>query len=633
MTDFTAIDEKYACTRALGAQYFAEKTSFAVWSPMADEVSIKLYRSCTSEKAFKTVKMHRSNQGVWSAAVQGDLDGIYYTYAVRMDGRVRETADIYSRSAGLNGRRGMIFSESSVDIPGWDKDRCVRLASPTDAVIYELHIRDFSMDENAGFSLRGKFLSMCEEGVCNSFGDSVGIDYIQKLGVTHVELLPVMENESVDECSPQYNWGYDPLLYNVPEGSYCTDPYDGRVRVKELRSLVRALHQRGIGVVLDVVYNHTYSTENSPFDILFPGYYYRSTQEGYSNGSGCGNELASERRMVRRFICDSLCALARDYHIDGFRFDLMGLMDIETLNLCIQRLRAINPDILLLGEGWTGGISPLGEDLRALKHHADRFRGAAVFSDDFRDGVKGSVFSGGDCGYINGEHSKSRAELIKSVMCGGVYHPGIDRFQGSCWAKSPLSSVNYLESHDNNTFWDKLALSIATADEKQRRRVACLGAALLLLSQGIPFIQAGQELLRSKPDGSGFCSNSYNAPDSVNCIKWDDVTKNRDIMEYYRGLIAIRKAYKELRMTTARQVRRIRFTKLRGAAFAAHIGRLIVAVNPYRANAVIKLPPGEYSVLADGTRAGTAPLGVVKARASVQAQSILLLCRSKSNDT
>ncbi|MBE6901343.1 MAG: type I pullulanase [Ruminococcaceae bacterium] len=628
MTDISAIDERYACSCRLGAAYTEQKTEFSVWSPLADEVHLELYSSGSTKRAERRVVMKKGADGVWRTSVSGDLDGMYYTYAVRFGDDVRSTADIYSRSACLNGKRGMIFSESSVSIDGWESDRPVKCKSPVDAVIYELHVRDFSMDENADFKARGKFLALCEEGVRNTHGDKAGLDYLRELGVTHIHLLPVMENGSVDEAKPTYNWGYDPYLYNVPEGSYSTDPCDGRVRVRELRTLVRTLHENGIGVILDVVYNHTYTVEDSPFSVLFPHYYYRHDGAEYSNGSGCGNELATERAMVRRFICDSVCALAQDYHIDGFRFDLMGLMDIETLDLCARELRRINSDIILYGEGWTGGASPLPEERRALKHHADKTAGVAMFSDDFRDGVKGSVFNERDCGYINGVYTKERRELIKSVLCGGVYHPEIYRSERQCWAKAPTSSVNYVEAHDNHTFRDKLALSMPKADEEERKRVNRLGAALVLLSQGIPFFQAGQELLRTKPDGNGgYIANSYKSPDSVNCIKWDDVTRYRGIVDYYRGLIAVRKAFPELRMTTAEQVRKIRFDDLSGGAFAAHIGRLILAVNPHRRAAVMALPEGEYEVLADGERAGTAALSSAKRKISVQRQSILLLKR------
>ena len=633
-TDFRETDRKYGCSCRLGAAYSKNRTDFAVWSPYAEAVVLKLYPSCTAAAPSETLAMTMDEKGVWRISVSGDFDGVYYTYTFTHDGVSHETPDIYGRSAGVNGERSMVFSPRSVHIDGWESDRPVSCKSPADAVIYELHVRDFSMDEAADFTHRGKFLAFCESGVKNSFGEPVGIDYISALGVTHVHLLPVMDFASVDESdsAEQFNWGYDPLHYNGPEGSYSTDAYDGHARVRELRRLVKSLHDRGIGVILDVVYNHTYSAEDSPFERTFPHYWYRSVNGQYSNGSGCGNELATERRMVSAFICDSLCALARDYHLDGFRFDLMGLMDIKTLNRCAKRLRKINPDIILYGEGWTGGCTPLPEKRRAVKHLASRTEGVAMFSDDLRDGVKGSVFDDKDCGYINGNRSKQRRELIKSVMCGGVFHPDIGREEWQCWAKTPLSCVNYVEAHDNLTFWDKLCVSMPKADEEERIRVNKLGAAIVLLSQGIPFMQAGQELLRSKPDGQGgFVHDSYRSSDSINCIKWDDVTRYRDVTEYYRGLIAIRKARSEFRMTSAEDIRsRISFENIGRNAFTVHIGDLILAVNPDRTAASLKLPKCVFGILADGSKAGTEPFGEAKGKISVPRQSILLLDKAKN---
>ncbi len=627
MYDFKETDRLYFSRRSLGAAYSVRSTRFAVWSPCADSVTLHLYESCTAPLPFRRIPLMRDDKGVWSCCAAGNLDGVYYTFVVSHNGKLRETPDICGRSSGVNGERSMVFSPQSVMIEGWDSDNPVRCESPADAVIYELHVRDFSMDCAADFRHRGKFLALCESGVVNSFGEPAGIDYIAGLGITHIHLLPVMDFASVDEAQPQFNWGYDPLCFNSPEGSYSTDPFDGHSRVRELRSLVKACHDRGIGVILDVVYNHTYSAEDSPFSRTYPHYYYRHENGAYSNGSGCGNELATERKMMSRFICDSLCTLARDYHLDGFRFDLMGLMDISTLNKCAHALRKINPNIILYGEGWTGGCSPLPENKRAMKHLAYKTDNVAMFSDDIRDGIKGSVFSDKGCGYINGVASVKLRELMKSVLCGGVYHPDIGRAEWECWARSPLSCVNYVEAHDNLTFMDKLTLSMPRADSAERLRVNRLGAALFLLAQGVPFMQAGQELLRSKPDGEGgYVHDSYKSPDSVNCIKWDDTTRNRDTAEYYRGLIAIRRARAEFRMRTAEEiVSSVSFSNLSGNAFAMHIGGLILAVNPHRRAAALKLPEGAYGVLADGNRAGVIPFAKVSRKTSVQPQSILLL--------
>ncbi len=626
MRDFMETDKKYACNARLGAKYSRSKTDFAVWSPYAEEVTLRLYQGCTDAAPIRRIAMSMDEKGVWRCSAAGNLDGIYYTYALSHGGIIRETPDIYGRSSGVNGERSMVFSPQSVSIDGWSSDKPVRCDSPADAIIYELHVRDFSMDEAADFTHRGKFLAFCESGITNSFGEPAGLDYISSLGVTHVHLLPVMDFASVDEAAPQFNWGYDPLCFGTPEGSYSTNPYDGHTRVRELRMLVKALHDRGLGVILDVVYNHTFSAENSPFSRTFPHYYYRHEGDEYSNGSGCGNELATERRMMSRFICDSLCTLARDYHLDGFRFDLMGLMDLSTLNKCARRLRKINPDIILYGEGWTGGCSPLPENRRALKHLARKTEGVAMFSDDLRDGIKGSVFDDRNRGFVNGAACFKLRELMKSVLCGGVFHPAVGRARHECWAQSPLSCINYVEAHDNLTFADKLTLSMPRADITERLRVNKLGAALFLLAQGVPFMQAGQELLRSKPMDGGFVHDSYNSPDSVNCLKWDNITRNRPLMEYYRGLIAIRRAHPELRMRSAAEIReRVRFESLSGNAFVMRVGGLLLAVNPNRRSAALKLGKGRFALLADADRAEAQPFGELSGRASVPPQGILLL--------
>ncbi len=604
--------------KSFGAVWERNKTVFRVWSPFAEKVELLLYRDCLVEKPFATLKMKKL-RGVWQRTVSGDLNGVYYTYFITQNGHIAETADIYARSAGINGNRGMV-----IDMGGdWDCPNR-NIADAANAVIYELHVRDFSSD-GTFFANAGKFSAFSESAV-NSFGDSIGLDYIKALGVTHIHLLPVMENASVDESSPCYNWGYDPYLFNVPEGSYSSDPYDGFSRVRELRGLVRECHKRDIGVIFDVVYNHTFSAENSPFSKICTGYYYRKDNDGrYSNGSGCGNELASERAMARRFIADSLCFIAKEYHADGFRFDLMGLLDIETLNVCAKALKEIIPKMILYGEGWTGGASPLDENFRAVKKNAVRLPDFAMYSDDIRDGISGSVFNGADIGYVSGRHDQKQTELIKSTLIGGVYHKEVDRPQKELWTDCPLQSVNYAECHDNYTLRDRLTLAMPDASEKEIIAADKMAAALVLLSQGIPFIAAGQELLRSKPDPKGgFCCNSYNAPDETNSIKWDDVTLRRDVREYYAGLIAIRKAYPALRLKTADEIRAyVTFRDLSGGAFAEFNSGLALAVNPTDKPVCLDLGC-RFGVLADGEHACASPFYFGSDKALCSPKSILL---------
>ncbi len=624
MNDFDTIGMQYAYGGKLGAVWTAERTSFAVWSPAAESAELRLYHDDSEAQPFRTEIMRNEN-GVWKAEIPGDQNGVYYTYAFTHGGNTAETIDIYARSCGANGKRGMILDLRATDPDGWENDEKVKLPDYTDAVIYELHVRDFSSDESGKFTLRGKFGAFCEKAV-NGFGDTIGLDYIKKLGVTHIHLLPVFDYQSVDENDPGagFNWGYDPLNYNIPEGSYSTDPHRGEARVREFKQLVQAAHERGIGVIMDVVYNHTYATEDSPFNKTFPGYYYRHNADGtLSNGSACGNEFASERAMASRFIADSLLYWAREYHIDGFRFDLMGLLDIATLNSAAAELRAENPSVILYGEGWTGGECPLPEELRAMKMNARMLPQFAMFSDDFRDGVKGSVFSDEDCGYVNGKAAEN-AELIKSVISGGIWREDVGRASGECWADKPQQSVNYVEAHDNLTLYDKLRSSMPGASESDIAAADKLAAALVFLSQGVPFIQAGQEILRSKTAADGsFVHDSYNSPDSVNSIKWNDITLRRGVMEYYRGLIAARKRFPQLRMRDAESIRRIRFETLDGGAISADMGGLLLIVNPC-AHPLRYENGKRMMVFADHISAGARPLFIADGAVSVAPHGIIL---------
>ena len=606
MNVFEKMDQEYAYDGALGAVYTREKTEFCVWSPKADGVTLNLYRDSVCKIPYGTEEM-KSENGVWTVEVSGDLHGVYYTYSMNFDGEISETIDIYAQSAGANGKRGMVVDMSRVNPEGWENCGYVTLENPVDAVLYELHVRDFSIDGSGGFRNRGKFGAFAEKGVKNAFGDEIGLGYIRGLGVTHIHLLPSFDYGSVDESSakPQFNWGYDPVNYNAPEGSYSSNAADGLTRVREFKEMVKAAHESGLGIVMDVVYNHTYSADDSPFNMSVPGYYYRHNANGtLSNGSACGNEFASERAMARKFICDSLCMWARDYKVDGFRFDLMGLLDIETLNLCAEKLREINPNVILYGEGWTGGDCPLDEELRAMKKNARGLPRFAMFSDDFRDGLKGSVFIDTDCGYINGGENPKSAELVKSLMCGGLKNPDVERDNREIWADAPQQTVNYVEAHDNLTLFDKLHVSCPDESEETIIAMDKLAAALIFTAQGIPFFQAGQEMLRSKPlPIGGFDENSYKSPDSINSIKWNKVTENAEIVDYYRGLIAIRKKFPQLRLRDADEIReRVSFEDIDGGAILMRVEDLFVLINPTD-KSVTYAREGKYRVYADDKRA------------------------------
>ena len=401
-----------------------------------------------------------------------------------------------------------------------------------------MHVRDASIDENSGIKNKGKFLGLTEAGTKSSDGLSTGLDHLKELGVTHIHLLPCFDFNSIDESKPdkpQYNWGYDPLNYNVPEGSYSTNPYDGVTRIREFKQLIETFHENGLRVVMDVVYNHTGLTENSNFNQLVPGYYYRQTADGkFSNATGCGNEVASEREMVRKFILESVKYWVKEYHVDGFRFDLMGVMDIQTMNLISKELHQLKPDILLYGEGWTAGSSPLPDSLHALKKYAYKLNHIAVFSDDIRDGIKGSVFERKDKGFVSGKPGLE--ETIKFGIVASCKHPQVDyskvNYSKAPYAAEPDNTITYCECHDNNTLWDKLFLSATDATEEQRKEMQKLALSIVLTSQGIPFLHAGTEFLRSKKG----VENSFESPDSINEIDWSLKAKNKDVFDYVKGI-------------------------------------------------------------------------------------------------
>ncbi len=625
----------------LGAVYMGNKTVFKVWSPYASAASVLLYKRCRDERPFRRLPMKKSRKGVWEKVANGDMEGVYYTYEIVMDDVPVETIDIYAKAAGVNGIMGMVIDTARLNPKGWGDYRLPEMKSPTDAVVYELHVRDFSIDESGNFVYKGRFLAFTENGLVNAAGDKVGIDHLKELGVTHVQLQPVFDFQTVDESDyhrPQFNWGYDPLNFNVPEGSYSTNPFSGHKRVEEFKKMVHALHKAGIRVVMDVVYNHTYATADSPFNKTFPKYYYRlcgPNNEYFSNGSGCGNEIATERKMVRKFIIDSLCYWAKEYLIDGFRFDLMGLYDIETLNLAEQKLKSINPEIILYGEGWTGGGSALPDCMRAMKLNARHTPGYGFFSDDFRDTVKGNNFENSSKGYVNG--AIGNEEYVKEVMCGRVPHPQLPNLDKYSWAVSPCQTVNYVEVHDNLTLWDKLCCTNPTDSTEVRCRMDKMAAAMVMLSQGIALIQAGQEFLRSKPlPGGAFDHNSYCSPDVVNSLKWGRKSEFKHIFEYYKGLIEFRKAHSALRMSTTEEVgRNMRyFDKLpqRVVGFGLYgdcdLEEIAVFFNP-SPYGVKLFAFGEYDVYIDGDRAGNVPLYKVEGDYELKGYSTLVMGRKK----
>jgi pullulanase len=558
----SAVDAQYTFDRYptykgsdLGLTYTPSSSVFRIWSPPASAMELKLYETGTGGVAKQTIQMQKNVSGTWVAIVNRDLKGMFYTVRANINGRwSNEVTDPYARATGINGQRAQVLDLKETNPVGWEQDKSPNFSEknlPTDAIIYELHIRDATIDEESGAKHKGKFLGLAETGTRNKAGLSTGLDHIKELGVTHVHLLPFYDYNSVDETKTgQYNWGYDPVNYNVPEGSYSTDAADGRTRIRELKQMIQAFHQNGLRVVMDVVYNHTALTETSNFNQLVPGYYYRQKPDGsFSDATACGNETASERAMMRKFMLESVVYWVKEYHIDGFRFDLMGVHDIETMNLISDTLHKIKPDILLYGEGWTAGASPYPEEKRALKKNAHLLKGIAVFSDDIRDGIKGSVFDIKDRGFATGKTANT--ESVKFGIVASLPHRQIDmskvNYSKEAYASGPSNVITYAECHDNNVLWDKIALSVPEASEEERKKMHELALTIVLTSQGIPFLHAGSEFLRSKFGEE----NSYNKGDSVNAIRWGLKTKNKSTYFLIQKLISSKKWHSSFRLSSA----------------------------------------------------------------------------------
>ncbi len=600
----------------LGLSYTPNRSVFRIWAPTATEALIHFYQNALNGKPLRTEAMQRGPQGSWSAISNEDLIGKYYTFQVLIDGKwLDEVPDPYAKAVGTNGRRAMVVDLRSTDPPGFRQHPKPPLHSPNDIILYELHIRDLSSHPNSGIRQSGKFLGLAESGTRSPDGLSTGLDHIKELGVTHVHLLPSYDFYTVDESrpdEPQFNWGYDPQNYNVPEGSYATDPEDGAVRIREFKKMVKALHDKGLRVVMDVVYNHTGVTEASNFNQLVPGYYYRQNAEGgFSDASACGNETASERAMVRKFMVESVLYWVKEYRIDGFRFDLMGIHDIETMNLIADTLHSIDPSVFIYGEGWTAGESPLPELDRALKKHTHRLRRIAAFSDDIRDGIKGNVFDKTDRGFASGKPGTKQS--VQFGIAAATAHQQVDyskvNYSPTPWAKTPAQCINYVSCHDNHTLYDRLINSAPDVSQASRLRMHKLANAIVLTSQGVPFLHAGVEMLRSK----GGEENSYKSPDSVNQLDWSRKATYANVFQYYKDLIRLRKEHPAFRMPTNDMIREhlhfLNFEEenLIGYTLGEHANgdswkRILVLLNGSLQEQAVSLPTGRWTLILDGEK-------------------------------
>lgn len=622
----------------LGADYYQDYTAFRVWTPLAERCSVIGYREGTkeSQEVVFEVPMEQAEQGTWTATVSGNLNGIFYTYKVVVNGEEREACDPYAKAVGVNGDRAMVIDLSSCTPDGWEADENPnKELAINDVILYELHIRDFSIDESSGIQQKGLYLGLTEQGTVNDYGQSTGLDYLKDLGITHVHLLPALDYGSVDETRKEleYNWGYDPKNYNVPEGSYASNPYEGAVRVKEMKQMVQALHNNGISVVLDVVYNHVYEVDKFCFNRLVPDYFSRKNEQGvYSNGSYCGNDTASERSMVHRYIVQSVLYWMEEYHIDGFRFDLVGLLDTDVINDIVREVHKRRPDVIFYGEGWNmpTTLTKKGYQM-AVQMNAQLTPDFAYFNDNMRDLLRGKNSDVGERGYVTGAEGK--VEELKGNIMGQPY-----------WSPSPSQTVQYESCHDDLGLFDRIRSGMPYASLETLASYQCLAAAILLLSEGIPFLHAGEEFLRSKVDEQGkVVVNSYRAPDYVNSIKWNLLHEPipERVWRYYKGLIAFRKAHPLFRLGTSEEVRK-RFSflsDLTGEAIGYQIeGRdllgetaeqILVLINPASTPLTVSLPDGEWSVFIKGAQAGTTCLETVSESMVVPACSVAALLQGE----
>ena len=635
----TEFESQYTYTGSdLGAIWTSRATTFRVWAPTASAVAVNLYRSGDSRNKdlLTTLSMTAAEKGTWTTVVPGDLRGIYYTYQVTVDGKKIEACDPYARTTGVNGNRAMILDLSDTNPQGWESDRNPHAGNPiTDNVIYELHIRDLSIDESSGITHKGKYLGLAETGTHTSSGIPTGLDHIKSLGVTHVHLLPFYDYGSVDETrldQPQFNWGYDPVNFNVPEGSYATDPYHGEVRVKELKTMIKAMHDNGLAVVMDVVYNHVYNADTFCFNKIVPYYFSRTDEKGkLSDGSGCGNDTASERSMVRKYIVDSVKYWAEEYHIDGFRFDLVGLIDTRTIRELMEEVHKTRPDVIFYGEGWTMDTILTKPNVPlATQTNSHLVPGFAFFNDSLRDLLRGSVFENKEKGFVTGKAMDKHA-LQQNFMG----HPS--------WADTPCQSVNYVSCHDNNTLLDRIILGSPESSRDVQIKMNHLAAAYSILSQGIPFFQAGEEMLRSKPDGKGgYEHNSFKSSDEVNSFKWNDLDKDeyQTSVEYYRGLLELRKNHPMLRLNTANQVSNVVHPiqkrnphliafQLIGSMAEETAEEMYVVFNAGDISQKLNLPAGKWNVYVKGHKAGTKILETVESSVTIPPISTLVVGRDK----
>jgi pullulanase len=621
-------------------EYSPIETKFTLWAPTAEEVRVLLYDSGNEGSAYQTLSLEMGEDGIWNTSIKEDLKGKFYTFNVKVNGKwLGDTPGIMAKAVGVNGKRAAVIDLRSTDPEGWANDVRPLLKDYADIIVYEMHHRDFSLDSVSGIRNKGKFLALTELGTTTSQSEKTGIDHLKELGVTHVHILPSYDYASVDESKPdkaQYNWGYDPQNYNVPDGSYSTDPYKPDVRIKEFKQMVQALHKAGIRVVLDVVYNHTFNTEESNFERTVPGYFYRQTKDGKpANGSGCGNETASDRAMMRKYMVESVLYWINEYHIDGFRFDLMGIHDIETMNEIRAAVDKIDPSIFIYGEGWAASAPQLDQEELAMKANIYKMPRIAAFSDEMRDGLRGGWDDDRKGAFLIGQPGHEMS--IKFGLVGAVKHPQVINdsvnYSKEPWALQPTQMISYVSCHDDMCLADRLKATMPDATDEERASLHKLAETFVFTSQGVPFIFAGDEMMRDKKG----IHNSYNSPDSINTIDWRNKTIHHDVFDYVRELITLRKNHPAFRMGDADKVRQyMEFLPVEGSNLVAFILKdnangdswknIIVAFNSRKEPAKLSIPAGRYTIVCKDGKIKQSGMGQVSGnKIIVPARSAMII--------
>ena len=618
-------DNYFSYDGELGALYEKEGTLLRVWTPTAKSVEVWIYADDSFKGPSTKIEMVQKPKGIFEAYLPGDQHGTIYVYKILfLNNRESISVDPYARATTVNGMKSVIADLNRTNPDGWG-ERLPAFGLPEEAIIYELHIRDFSISETSGIVNKGKFLGLTEKNTQNASGRKTGLDYLIDLGITHIQILPMFDYATVDEANltePQYNWGYDPLNYNVPEGSYSTDPFDPFNRIFELKQMIRTLHDNGLRVIMDVVYNHVYDPKDQALERTVPGYFYRYNADGsLANGTGVGNDTASERHMMRKYIIDSVKYWAKEYHLDGFRFDLMGIHDSVTMNAIREALDKIDPSIIIIGEGWEMS-TPLPEDLKASQRNAQAMPRIAHFNDSIRIALKGSDFGDEkDRGFISGKNYLE--DLLLRNIKGAMHLSSRSSYV------DPEQVIQYVEAHDNLTLYDKLLRSNPDDSEEVRIKRHTLATSIVLLSQGVPFIHGGQEFLRTKAG----VANSYQSPDEINQFEWERVTTYQESVAYVKGLIALRKSEYLFRLHTHEEID-THFTMLSEnfniVAFSLTNSekKYIVIFNGNRSDVIFRIQKGKYAILVEDNQVflESMPEAVLMEKILVKAHTTSVLC-------